>query len=209
VPDWLDAAILISDEQTSGNFDLAWDMDDFWVFGYGSLMWNPGFAFEERQQARLHGYRRSLCISSSVYRGTEEKPGLVLGLERGGSCLGVAFRVQGKDQDSVMAYLRGRELVTNVYKERVVAIAFADGRRGSAVTYVADPAHEQYIGGLAVAEAASIVATASGRSGPNTDYVFNTVQHLQDMGIRDSLLESIAANVGTFVVQPAEGVPVP
>lgn len=135
-------------------------MDDFWVFGYGSLMWNPGFAFEERQQARLHGYRRSLCISSSVYRGTEEKPGLVLGLERGGSCLGVAFRVQGKDQDSVMAYLRERELVTNVYKERVVAIAFADGRRGSAVTYVADPAHEQYIGGLAVAEAASIVATA-------------------------------------------------
>ncbi|MCZ7452120.1 gamma-glutamylcyclotransferase [Rhizobium rhizogenes] len=184
-------------------------MDDFWVFGYGSLMWNPGFAFEERQQARLHGYRRSLCISSSVYRGTEEKPGLVLGLERGGSCLGVAFRVQGKDQDSVMAYLRERELVTNVYKERVVAIAFADGRRGSAVTYVADPAHEQYIGGLAVAEAASIVATASGRSGPNTDYVFNTVQHLQDMGIRDSLLESIAANVGTFVVQSAEGVPVP
>ncbi|MCZ7468870.1 gamma-glutamylcyclotransferase [Agrobacterium sp. O3.4] len=184
-------------------------MDDFWVFGYGSLMWNPGFAFEEKQQARLHGYRRSLCISSNFYRGTTEKPGLVLGLERGGSCLGVAFRVRGRDHDPVMAYLRERELVTNVYKERVVAIAFADGRRGSAVTYVADPAHEQYIGGLAVAEAATIVATASGRSGPNTDYVFNTVQHLQDMGIRDSLLESIAANVGTIAAQPAGVVSVP
>ncbi|MES5047301.1 gamma-glutamylcyclotransferase [Rhizobium nepotum] len=178
-------------------------MDDFWVFGYGSLMWNPGFAFEERQQARLHGYRRSLCISSNVYRGTEEKPGLVLGLERGGSCLGVAFRVRGADHGPVMAYLRERELVTNVYKERVVAIALADGRRGSAVTYVADPAHEQYIGGLDVAEAAVIVAAASGRSGPNTDYVFNTVQHLQDMGIRDSLLESIAASVDTVAGQPA------
>ncbi len=170
-------------------------MDDFWVFGYGSLMWNPGFAFEERQQARLHGYRRSLCISSNVYRGTEEKPGLVLGLERGGSCLGVAFRVRGADHGPVMAYLRERELVTNVYKERVVAVVLADGRRGSAVTYVADPGHEQYISGLDVVEAASIVASASGRSGPNTDYVFNTVKHLQDMGIRDSLLESIAESV--------------
>ncbi|MDP9731256.1 UNVERIFIED_ORG: cation transport protein ChaC [Rhizobium sp. SORGH_AS285] len=136
-------------------------MDDFWVFGYGSLMWNPGFAFEERQQARLHGYRRSLCISSNFYRGTEEKPGLVLGLERGGSCLGVAFRVRGKDHDPVMAYLRERELVTNVYKERVVSIALSDGRRGSAVTYVADPAHEQYIGGLGVAESAVIIAAAA------------------------------------------------
>jgi cation transport protein ChaC len=163
-------------------------------------MWNPGFAFEERQQARLHGYRRSLCISSNVYRGTEEKPGLVLGLERGGSCLGVALRVRGADHGPVMAYRRERELVTKVYKERVVAIALADGTRGSAVTYVADPAHEQYIGGLGVAEAATIVAAASGRSGPNTDYVFNTVQHLQDMGIRDTLLESIAASVGTIAV---------
>lgn len=176
-------------------------MDDFWVFGYGSLMWNPGFAFEERQQARLHGYRRALCIRSNVYRGTDEKPGLVLGLERGGSCLGVAFRVKGKEYDPVMAYLRERELVTNVYKERVVNIAMVDGRRGSAVTYVADPAHDQYIGGLAVAEAAAIVATAVGRSGPNTDYVFNTIQHLQDMGIRDTALETIAASVSGLAVQ--------
>ncbi|MGQ8631377.1 gamma-glutamylcyclotransferase [Agrobacterium sp. DKPNP3] len=178
-------------------------MDDFWVFGYGSLMWNPGFAFAERQQARLHGYRRSLCISSNFYRGTEERPGLVLGLERGGSCLGVAFRVRGPDRDPVMDYLRERELVTNVYKERLVTVTLAEGRRATAVTYVADPAHEQYIGGLGVAESAVIIAAATGRSGPNTDYVFNTVRHLQEMGIRDSLLENIAKNVDTLSAQPA------
>jgi len=178
-------------------------MDDFWVFGYGSLMWNPGFAFAERQQARLHGYRRSLCISSNFYRGTEERPGLVLGLERGGSCLGVAFRVRGSDRDPVMDYLRERELVTNVYKERLVTVTLAEGRRATAVTYVADPAHEQYIGGLGVAESAVIIAAATGRSGPNTDYVFNTVRHLQEMGIRDSLLENIAKNVDTLSTQPA------
>ncbi|WP_320198778.1 gamma-glutamylcyclotransferase [Agrobacterium sp. rho-13.3] len=170
-------------------------MDDFWVFGYGSLMWNPGFPFEERQQARLYGYRRSLCIRSNVYRGTDENPGLVLGLERGGSCHGVAFRVADAEKGPVLDYLRERELVSNVYKERVIAVGLADGRRQNALTYVADPAHSHYVGGLPVEEAASIVRHASGRSGPNVDYVFNTVQHLQDMGIRDALLERVAAKV--------------
>ncbi|MBP1880949.1 gamma-glutamylcyclotransferase [Agrobacterium rubi] len=170
-------------------------MDDFWVFGYGSLMWNPGFPFQERQQARLYGYRRSLCIRSNVYRGTDENPGLVLGLERGGSCHGVAFRVADADREAVLEYLRERELVSNVYKERVISVGLMDGRRQPAMTYVADPDHPQYIGGLALEEAAKIVRHASGRSGPNVDYVFNTVQHLQDMGIRDAVLEQIAANV--------------
>ncbi|WP_288431069.1 gamma-glutamylcyclotransferase [uncultured Agrobacterium sp.] len=170
-------------------------MDDFWVFGYGSLMWNPGFPFEERHRARLHGYRRALCIRSNHYRGTDENPGLVLGLERGGSCLGVAFRVAGSNRDPVMDYLRERELVTNVYKERVVMVSLADGRRQNALTYVADPLHRQYVGGLGVGDAAVIVRNATGSSGPNVDYVFNTVQHLQAMGIRDALLEKVAANV--------------
>ncbi|MBB3948171.1 cation transport protein ChaC [Rhizobium skierniewicense] len=170
-------------------------MDDFWVFGYGSLMWNPGFPFQERQQARLNGYRRSLCIRSNVYRGTDENPGLVLGLERGGSCHGVAFRVADADRDAVVAYLRERELISNVYKERVIAVGLVDGRRRHAMTYVADPQHPQYVGGLGVEDAARIVRHASGRSGPNADYVFNTVQHLQDMGIRDAVLERVAADV--------------
>ncbi len=170
-------------------------MDDFWVFGYGSLMWNPGFPFEERQQARLYGYRRSLCIRSNVYRGTDENPGLVLGLERGGSCLGVAFRVSNADREPVVDYLRERELVSNVYKERVLSVGLSDGRRQMALTYVADCKHPQYIGDLALEDAATIVRHASGRSGPNVDYVFNTVEHLKDMGIRDALLERVVSNV--------------
>jgi cation transport protein ChaC len=175
-------------------------MDDFWVFGYGSLMWNPGFPFEERQQARLYGYRRSLCIRSNVYRGTDENPGLVLGLERGGSCQGVAFRVANANREPVIAYLRERELVSNVYKERIIAVGLADGRRKMAMTYVADPGHSQYIGDLPMDEAARIVRNASGRSGPNVDYVVNTVQHLQEMGICDALLERVAATVEAQVV---------
>ncbi|KQO83372.1 gamma-glutamylcyclotransferase [Rhizobium sp. Leaf262] len=170
-------------------------MDDFWVFGYGSLMWNPGFPFEERQQARLYGYRRALCIRSNVYRGTDENPGLVLGLERGGSCHGVAFRVAGVNREPVLQYLRERELVSHVYKERVIAVGLADGRRLPALTYVADIKHSQYVGGLALDEAAHIVRHAAGQSGPNVDYVFNTVRHLKEMGIRDVVLERVAANV--------------
>ena len=170
-------------------------MDDFWVFGYGSLMWNPGFAFEERQTARLHGYRRSLCIWSSVYRGTLEKPGLVLGLDRGGSCRGVAFRVKGSNHGEVIGYLRERELVTNVYKERIVPVSLAAGHKVSAVTYVADPLHEQYAGSLSVEDCARVVSTSVGRSGPNTDYVVNTIQHLADIGIRDLWLESVASSL--------------
>ncbi len=170
-------------------------MDDFWVFGYGSLMWNPGFPFEERQQARLYGYRRSLCIRSNVYRGTDENPGLVLGLERGGSCLGVAFRVSNADREPVLDYLRERELVSNVYKERVLSVGLSDGRRQMALTYVADREHPHYVGDLPLEDAATIVRHASGRSGPNVDYVFNTVEHLKDMGIRDALLERVVSNV--------------
>jgi cation transport protein ChaC len=188
-------------------FDLACDMDDFWVFGYGSLMWNPGFTFVERQQGRLHGYRRSLCIWSSVYRGTEENPGLVLGLDRGGSCHGVAFKVRGTDREAVIDYLRQRELVTNVYKERVLSVSLTNGRRVNAVTYVADPLHDQYAGRLDVVEAARIVLGATGQSGPNEDYVVNTIEHLQQMGIRDALLENIADGVNSIRSQSVVGTP--
>ncbi len=118
------------------------DMGDFWVFGYGSLIWNPGFAHVETRRARLHGFRRSLCVYSFVHRGTPERPGLVLGLDRGGSCIGLAFRVPGALRDEVLAYLRGRELVTSVYLERTLPVRLGGGETVNAVAYIVDRGHE-------------------------------------------------------------------
>ena len=167
------------------------DMNDFWVFGYGSLMWNPGFEFEERQPARLFGFRRALCVYSWVHRGTEEHPGLVLGLDRGGSCYGMAFRVAPDRWDAVVDYLRERELVTHVYKERSLPATLGDGRRVATLAYVIDRAHRQYAGALTVSDAAGTVRSAVGKSGANIDYVRNTLIHLREMGIRDHWLEEV------------------
>lgn len=174
---------------------MAVEMDEFWVFGYGSLMWNPGFDFAERTHARLHGYRRALCIRSHVHRGTPEKPGLVLGLDRGGSCLGVAFRIAPENAKAVLEYLRARELVTHVYLERRLPLRLADGRRVLAVAYVVDRNHVQYAGGIDALHAAEVVHGASGQSGPNDAYVLNTLAHLRDMGISDHWLEEVGARV--------------
>jgi cation transport protein ChaC len=170
-------------------------MNEFWVFGYGSLMWNPGFEFVESAHARLHGYRRSLCVRSWVHRGTQEKPGLVLGLDRGGSCLGMAFRARGEDADAVLDYLRRRELVTHVYLERRLPVRLVDGRSVSAVSYVVDRRHIQYAGSLDAAHAAEVVHGAAGQSGPNDAYVLNTLAHLREMGIRDHWLEEVGERV--------------
>lgn len=170
-------------------------MADFWVFGYGSLMWRPGFAHLERRMARLSGYHRALCIHSHVHRGTPERPGLVLGLDRGGSCRGIGFRVAGGDRDEVLAYLRARELVTSVYIETHHPIRFDDGSRAEAVTYIVDRTHGQYAGRIDPQAAIGIVRGAVGQSGPNEDYVINTVEHLKSLGIRDRGLETIAAQV--------------
>lgn len=182
-------------------------MGDFWVFGYGSLMWRPGFAHAETRLARLMGYRRTLCIRSHVYRGTPERPGLVLGLDRGGSCLGLAFRVPLADEDEVMAYLRAREQVTSVYLERRLPLRLDGGETVEAVAYVADRAHEQYAGGLDAGTAARTVSGAAGEAGPNEDYVLNTVAHLRGLGIRDRWLESVAERLGSM--PPAAPPPAP
>jgi cation transport protein ChaC len=171
------------------------DMDDFWVFGYGSLMWRPGFDFIEASEARAFGFRRSLCVRSHVHRGTPERPGLVLGLDFGGSCRGMAFRVASENQAAVMAYLRARELVTHVYEERIVPVALKSGARVPAVTYVVDRGHVQYAGALSAEEAVASIRGAFGQSGPNEDYVFNTLDHLRQMKIRDSWLEHVGAEL--------------
>lgn len=172
-------------------------MDDFWVFGYGSLIWRPGFAHVETQKARLHGYRRALCVHSHVHRGSPDRPGLVLGLDRGGSCLGMAFRVPGDLEGEVLAYLRERELVTRVYLERRLPVRLADGSTVVALTYVVDRAHEQYAGRMDVEHAAVRVCGAVGQSGRNEEYVLNTVEHLKALGIRDHWLEAVAERVGS------------
>jgi cation transport protein ChaC len=171
-------------------------MGDFWVFGYGSLIWRPGFAHTRTVRAQVHGFRRALCVRSFVHRGTPQRPGLVLGLDRGGSCIGLAFQVPGELRDEVMAYLRARELVTHVYRERLLPISLPDGERAEAVSYVVDRRHEQYAGALHAEEAAAHVRGAVGQSGPNEEYVRNTVDHLRALGIRDHWLEDVARRLG-------------
>jgi cation transport protein ChaC len=172
------------------------DMGDFWVFGYGSLMWRPGFAHIETRRARLNGYRRALCVYSWVHRGTEQRPGLVLGLDRGGSCVGLAYRVPGELSEEVVAYLRARELVTSVYLERTLPVRLAGGGVVEALCYTVDRTHRQYAGSLDPVAAAATVSGAAGVSGANEDYVASTIAHLEALGIRDHWLEEVGRLMG-------------
>lgn len=174
---------------------LTAETGDLWVFGYGSLMWRPGFDHVERQPAHLHGYHRSLCIFSHVHRGTPDAPGLVLGLDRGGRCRGVAFRVEAANVAATLGYLREREQATAVYIERRVKLRLDDGRAPEALTYVADRRHPQYAGRLPVDDLLRLVKQGIGISGANPDYVRATHQHLIEIGVSDRVLARIAASL--------------
>lgn len=176
---------------------------DLWVFGYGSLIWRPGFDFVERAGARLHGFHRALCIYSHVHRGTPEIPGLVLGLDRGGICRGVAFRVPAAQAEETIDYLRAREQATLVYLERRLAIRLDDGRRLNALTYIADRAHGQYAGRLPEAAVLGLVQQGKGVSGENPDYVRRTQEHLREMGIHDPLLAHLVAELDKAAIAPS------
>lgn len=169
------------------------DMQDLWVFGYGSLMWNPGFEHDDRQVATLHGYRRSFCMHSVEHRGTPEEPGLVLALEEMplASCHGVALRATPAHAQETLAYLRARELVTDAYLERVCPVQLADGRMVQALTYVMDLGHVQYARDLTLAQQAEIIARAVGGRGPNTDYLSATVAALREQNIADDELHTL------------------
>ena len=158
---------------------------DIWVFGYGSLIWRPGFDYTIRRQASVHGYHRSFCIYSHYHRGTPEKPGLVLGLDRGGSCRGIVYRVAAHNAEDVIAYLDARERVTDVYHQAWVA-ARTDQGTVQALTYVPRfRTHPQYAGKLAPELMAELIAHGEGNSGPGWEYLENTVEHLAELGIRD------------------------
>jgi cation transport protein ChaC len=167
---------------------------DLWVFGYGSLMWRPGFEFLEQVPARLIGEHRALCVYSFDHRGTPEKPGLVLGLDRGGACRGIAFRVAASLRDSTIAYLRGREQTTHVYREVMRSVWLHDDARErvSALTYVVDRSHVQYAGRLPLKEQLRIVQQGHGRSGNNRDYVLSTLRAIEAQGFRDEQLHRLA-----------------
>lgn len=166
-------------------------MGDFWVFGYGSLIWRPGFEYLQEQKALLYGKHRSLCVHSYFHRGSPEAPGLVLGLDHGGSCQGLARLIESAKADVVIAYLRERELVTNVYKEQWVKLTLQDGRSVTALTYVVDRRHKQYAHINQLNKILDRVIDAKGHSGPNIEYVNNTILSLNKLGIKDRPLELI------------------
>jgi len=167
---------------------------DLWVFGYGSLMWRPGFEHLERHPARLIGAHRALCVYSFVHRGTPEKPGLVLGLDRGGNCRGIVYRVAAARRADTIEYLRAREQVTMVYRETQRAVWLDDnpGKRVTALCYMVNRRHEQYAGRLSLERQLHFVRQGHGHSGGNRDYVLDTMAEIERQGYRDAPLHLLA-----------------
>lgn len=178
--------------------------DDLWVFGYGSLIWRPGFEFVERRPALLRGLHRSLCLYSYVHRGTPEQPGLVAGLDHGGACRGVAFRVAAENREPVLAYLREREQLNYCYLEQYRTIKLDSDpenngngprRTVSALCFVINRAHEQYCGGLGLKDKVALVLDGHGVSGPATDYLDSLIDSLNGLGIQDEGLMRLQLRV--------------
>jgi glutathione-specific gamma-glutamylcyclotransferase len=210
---------------TAGATDLEHDL---WVFAYGSLMWRPGFAYLDARRARLTGYRRCFCIYSVHHRGTPARLGLVLGLDRGGVCEGVAYRIAAANVTATRRYLRARELVNGVYREALLPVELEEvagsdpsrprlaierevGREGSdpvhvamALAYIVERAHHTYAGRLPLGLQARIIRSAKGISGANLDYLVSTVRHLQALGIRERALERLITLVGPLAWQRAQ-----
>ena len=169
--------------------------DDRWVFGYGSLMWRPGFAHVERRRATLHGRRRAFCIYSVHHRGIPDAPGLVLGLASGGSVRGVAFRVTAADWPKAYAYLREREQPTETYVEAGAEVRLDDGRRVCALVFVSDMGHPQWAGKLDLDSQARLIAGSEGLSGRNIDYLRDLVMHLREEQLADRGMELLLRKV--------------
>ncbi len=169
-----------------------------WVFGYGSLMWRPDFSYEHRVNGRCAGLRRSFCVRSVYHRGSYARPGLVLGLDRGGACDGVLFYVPPSEALKTLSYLRKREQVTRVYREIYMPVELLDGsgRVCRALCYVADRGHKQYIGSLSIQKKAEIIKICTGRSGKNIDYFLSTLRHMDELGFHDDELARILALTG-------------
>ena len=164
---------------------------DLWVFGYGSLMWSPGFPYKARKVGRVHGYHRALCILSTRYRGTRARPGLVVGMCRGGSCWGMAFRIDAAHVRRTLGRLWNREMRRRVYEPRLVAVALNGGETVHALAFLADTGHPAYVRELDLHGRARLVAQGIGQRGPCVDYIRNTLEHMQEVGVRDPHLERV------------------
>ena len=158
-----------------------------WVFGYGSLLWNPGFTPVRQVKACLRDYHRSFCMLSIHHRGSEDDPGLVLALDKqaGGQCTGVAFEVHPDEENSVLSMLRERELISSAYYEDTVDLLTDDGQSIRALAYIINRDHVQYCQ-FDLEKQAQMIAHAVGGRGPNTEYLYNTAAHLVELGIRDA-----------------------
>jgi glutathione-specific gamma-glutamylcyclotransferase len=165
-----------------------------WIFAYGSLMWRPDFEFMRVLPARLSGYHRRLCVYSYHYRGTPERPGLVLGLDRGGSCIGLAYQVSESRWQETLDYVRKREMITGVYRE-IVKRTYVEDTVVEAVTYAVVRSHPQCAPVMSVAETMGYVERGQGLSGRCTDYVCNTISHLRGMGVHDRGLEQLTPHL--------------
>ncbi len=174
-----------------------------WIFGYGSLMWKPGFVFEEAVAGRVEGWRRGFFIYSTHHRGTHERPGLVLALDRGGACTGVAFRVETGRAAETLAYLRAREQINGVYREQRLEVRLEDGsnRHVEALAYVAERRHPSYAGPLPLSTQVRLIRAARGASGPNLHYLINTLRQLQTLGVRERELARLVALAGPHLAR--------
>lgn len=181
-----------------------------WIFGYGSLMWSPGFSYVEARRARLAGFHRAFCVYSIHYRGTQQRPGLVLGLDRGGACEGIAFRVAPEDRAATLRYLRKRELIYAVYREALVPVDLTHtpghpSKTVWATTYIAERCHPAYAGTLPLHREALLIRRSIGLGGTNLDYLASTRRHLQDLAIREPHLDRLATLVGANLITTATG----
>jgi glutathione-specific gamma-glutamylcyclotransferase len=165
---------------------------DIWVFGYGSLIWNPAFEFVERRAALLHGWHRRFCLKMFMGRGTPETPGLMLALDHGGACKGVAFRIAAAKVREELGILWQREMFGGSYHARWVTLQ-AGGEAFRAVTFVINRAHPRYTKELSIEQTAALIATGCGDLGSCREYLENTVTHLRELGLRDAGLARIMA----------------
>lgn len=171
---------------------------ELWVFGYASLMWSPGFAYREQRRGFVYGYHRALCIYSHRHRGTRQRPGLVMGLCRGGSCWGMAYRLANRRQRDILAALWRREMRNYVYLPRLVTVRLGSRRSVRALTFVADQTHRQFAGDLDIEHTARLVAQGRGGRGDNVDYLQRTLAHMHEIGVRDPHLDRVLVRAKTL-----------